>query len=51
LIQIVDGMADITISGKMHHVSTGEFILLPANQPHSVYAPEKFKMVLTMIKS
>jgi quercetin dioxygenase-like cupin family protein len=51
LIQIVDGIADVTISGKMHHVSTGQFIILPANEPHSVYAPGKFKMVLTMIKS
>ncbi len=51
LIQVVDGTADITISGKMQHIHTGEFIILPANQPHSVHAPENFKMVLTMIKS
>lgn len=51
LIQVVDGMADITISGKMHRIRNGEFIILPANLPHSVHAPENFKMVLTMIKS
>ncbi len=51
VIQVLDGVAEITISGKKHTVKTNEFILLPANKPHAVLAVEKFKMVLTMIKS
>ncbi len=50
LITIVDGSAEITISGAKHTVSKGELIILPANEPHALHAPERFKMVLTMIK-
>jgi quercetin dioxygenase-like cupin family protein len=39
------------ISGKKYQLKTGEMIIMPANKPHSVKAIEKFKMILTMIKS
>jgi hypothetical protein len=29
----------------------GEMVLMPANQPHAVGAPTRFKMLLTMIRS
>lgn len=48
--QILDGEADITITGQGFHLRSGETILMPANQPHAVNAPQKFKMLLTMIK-
>jgi quercetin dioxygenase-like cupin family protein len=51
LIQVVDGSGEIVIGGKLFLVETGQSIILPANIPHSVKAVEKFKMVLTMIKS
>jgi len=51
MIQIVDGAAEITISGKINVVEKDQYIILPSNQPHAVTAIEKFKMVLTMIKS
>lgn len=47
---ILDGEADITIAGKPFHLRAGEMIIMPANQPHAVNAPLKFKMLLTMIK-
>ena len=50
LITVVDGSTEITISGVKHIVSKGELIILPANEPHALHAPERFKMVLTMIK-
>ncbi|MBP8958845.1 MAG: cupin domain-containing protein [Bacteroidales bacterium] len=50
LVQIVDGTAEIVIGGKKHLLSEGDSIIMPASVPHSVYAPEKFKMVLTMIR-
>ncbi|NQU66335.1 MAG: cupin domain-containing protein [Candidatus Marinimicrobia bacterium] len=50
-IQLVEGTAEIIISGKSNILKKDEFIILPANQPHAVNANEKFKMVLTMIKS
>lgn len=50
LVNIIDGEAEIIISGSPNRLKTGDFIIMPANKPHSLYAVEKFKMVLTMIK-
>ena len=49
-LQILDGRATLTIDGKDIKVSTGDFIIMPANRPHAVNAEEKFKMILTMIR-
>ncbi|WP_042702668.1 cupin domain-containing protein [Methanobrevibacter arboriphilus] len=51
MVQIVDGGAEITISGNKNIVKKGELIIMPANEPHALFANEPFKMVLTMIKS
>ncbi len=51
IIHVVDGTAEVMISGVKHNVSAPEFIILPAHKPHAVFAPGRFKMVLTMIKS
>jgi quercetin dioxygenase-like cupin family protein len=50
LLQVLDGEVEILISGKKHHLSSGEIIIMPANVPHAVKAVEKFKMMLIMIK-
>lgn len=51
MVFIVDGEADIIINGKSNLLKTGETIIMPANIPHALKATEKFKMLLTMIKS
>jgi len=51
LVQVLDGEAEVTISGKSHKVVAGELILLPANLPHALKAVQRFKMMLTMIRS
>ena len=51
LVQIIDGVAEISISGEKNTVKKGEFIIMPANDPHALFANEPFKMVLTMIRS
>jgi quercetin dioxygenase-like cupin family protein len=51
LIQVLDGKAKIFISGKPHLVKAGQMIILPANRPHALKALERFKMLLTMIRS
>jgi len=51
MIQVVDGKGEITIGGKPFILESGQTIIMPANIPHAVKAVEKFKMVLTMIKS
>lgn len=50
LIHVIDGQAEITISGKPAIVNEGEMIIMPANKPHSLKAVKKFKMILVMIK-
>ena len=50
-VQIIDGNAAITISGKDFHLKQGEMIVMPAGQPHSLKALERFKMMLVMIRS
>jgi quercetin dioxygenase-like cupin family protein len=51
LVYLLDGEAEISISGKALIVKDGEMVIMPANQPHSLKAIRKFKMVLTMIRS
>ena len=51
LVQVVEGDAEITISGQPHRVQVGEMILMPAGQPHALKALQRFKMILTMIRS
>ena len=51
LIQVVDGRGEIIIGGESFFLETGQSIIMPANIPHAVKAIERFKMVLTMIKS
>ncbi|TFH40920.1 MAG: cupin domain-containing protein [ANME-2 cluster archaeon] len=50
LVDIIDGRAEVSISGKLFTVKEGEMIIMPANKPHSLKAVEKFKMLLVMIK-
>ena len=51
MVYILDGKAEITISGKAFILNTGEMIVMPANKPHALRAVKKYKMLLTMIKS
>jgi quercetin dioxygenase-like cupin family protein len=49
-VQIIEGVAEIKISGKPSRVKAGELIIMPANKPHALRAVEKFKMLLIMIR-
>ncbi len=51
VVQVLDGCGQLTIDGEDKQVSAGEIIIMPANVPHAVTAQEKFKMLLTMIRS
>lgn len=51
LAHVLEGEAEITVSGRPLTAKTGEAVLLPANQPHALKALSRFKMVLTMIRS
>jgi quercetin dioxygenase-like cupin family protein len=51
LVQIIEGEAEIVISGKPLRLKEGEITIMPANEPHALKAIERFKMILTMVKS
>lgn len=51
MVQVLDGEAEIIISGRSHRLSQGEMIIMPAHEPHALRAVKRFKMMLTMIKS
>ena len=50
LVHIIDGEAEITISGKAIHMKGGEMVIMPANEPHALRALKRFKMILIMIR-
>lgn len=50
LIHVIDGRAAITVSDEEYQPAAGEGVAIPANAPHSVHAPERFKMLLIMAR-
>ena len=51
LAHILDGNAEIKISGKAFQLGSGDAIIMPANEPHALKALSPFKMLLTMIRN
>jgi len=51
LVQVVEGEAEVIISGISFPMKSGEAIIMPANNPHAVKATGQFKMLLTMIRA
>lgn len=49
LAHVLEGSAEITISGKPLTLTAGDVVLMPAQQPHALHALSRFKMLLTMI--
>lgn len=51
MVQILDGTLELTIDGELYELKKGDMIIMPANVPHALHAAERFKMLLSMIKS
>lgn len=51
LVQVLEGVVEIRIAGQGFRLQGGDMILMPAGQPHALQAVERFKMILTMIRS
>jgi len=51
LVHILEGEAQVIISGKPFDLGAGDAIIMPANEPHALKATQKFKMLLTMIRA
>lgn len=50
LIQVIDGKMELTVEDTKHVINAGELFIIPSGARHSVNAPERFKMIITMIR-
>ncbi len=50
IVVILDGEGEITIGGTQVAARTGQAVLMPANVPHAIRAPRRFKMLLVMVR-
>lgn len=50
MVVVLEGELNIIISGKDHVVKAGEFLIMPAHDPHALKASMPSKMMLIMIK-
>lgn len=51
LVQVLDGKVTISIDGLEYQLTKGDSIIMPAGIPHALKAIDRFKMLLTMIRS
>ena len=50
LIQVIDGVMQLTVEGQTFNIKAGETFIIPSCAHHSVKAVERFKMMITMIR-
>jgi quercetin dioxygenase-like cupin family protein len=50
-VTVLEGVGTFVIDGKQVRGEKGETVLMPANIPHAVLAPEPFKMLLVMLRN
>ncbi|MDO4789250.1 MAG: cupin domain-containing protein [Johnsonella sp.] len=49
LVTVLEGSGKYTVAGSEYVLKAGESLVMPARKPHSVYAEEDFKMLLTVV--
>lgn len=49
VVQILEGVCEFTLDGELQRLSTGESVVMKPGTPHSLRAPERFKMLLTKL--
>lgn len=49
MVTVLEGTGRFIVDGKTYLVSQGETLIMPAKKPHSVFAEECFKMLLTVV--
>ena len=48
MVTVLEGKGKFTISGEEYYLEAGQTIVMPKDEPHSVYGEEKFKMLLVV---
>ena len=49
VILVLEGTGQFTVDGKEYILQAGDTLVMPAKKPHSVYAKEDFKWLLTVV--
>jgi len=49
MVLVLEVTGRFTVDGTEHICRAGEALVMPAQKPHAVYAPEDFKMMLTVV--
>ncbi|HBL16955.1 MAG: cupin [Elusimicrobia bacterium GWA2_69_24] len=51
LVCVLDGEAEIRLSGELFRVGKGGMLIMPAGEAHALHAAQPFKMMLVMLRS
>jgi quercetin dioxygenase-like cupin family protein len=51
LVHVLEGQAEIKIAGQPFALRAGDAMIMPADIPHALRAPDRLKMLLTMIRA
>lgn len=49
MVTVLEGTGRFTVDGTPRDVGAGEVLIMPAKKPHAVFAPQPFKMLLTVV--
>jgi quercetin dioxygenase-like cupin family protein len=49
-VAVLEGEVELSIGGRQLLARAGELVLMPADVPHAVRAPVRFKMLLIMLR-
>ena len=50
IVHVLTGKLELTIGGEKVETATGQVVLMPADIPHALHAPEAAKMMLIMLR-
>lgn len=48
MVTVLEGVGEFIVDGEKYLLKTGESLIMPKNLPHSVFAIERFKMLLVV---
>ena len=49
MVTVLEGTGRFTVDGKVHLLTQGQSLVMPARVPHAVCGEERFKMLLTVV--
>lgn len=49
MVTVLEGRGKFVVGGSEYFLDEGQTLIMPAKIPHSVHAPEAFKMMLTVV--